>query len=103
MSMKLKLEKRPAKYGAEMGRINVLPSALNADPKLHLEKMDMIDGDYDNGGVYFGKVKGLDMYVAWRERDHTSPLAIRIYVKTVSREQAKEHVLGILPNARFYR
>lgn len=93
--MKLKLEKVDCRYGAPMGRPNILP-ATNAKIKLHLEKMPMVDGDYDSGYCYWGKVKGLDMYVAWVEQ-------VRIYVKTASREDAKAKVRELLPAATFYR
>jgi hypothetical protein len=101
--MKLQLEYITAKYGAQMGRMNRLPANTNANIKLHLERMSMVDGDYDSFGVYWGKVEGKDMYVAWRDLNHTVNQAVRVYVKTATRQEAKEEILAILPNAKFYR
>ena len=103
MSMRLKLEYIPAKYGAQMGRPNHLPVNQNERIKLHLEKIPMVDGDYDSGSVYWGKVDGLDMYVAWRDLNPTVNQAVRVYVKTASRRAAKAEVRELLPFAAFYR
>jgi len=101
MSQKLKLENVSSRYGAPMGRPNVLPANINERVKLHLEKMDMVDGDYDKGGAYWGGGSVEKMYVAWR--GITTDFAVRVYVRGITRDDAKSNVLSELPNAVFYR
>jgi len=97
--MRLKLERVSAKYGAQMGRNNKLPENHNEIIKLRLEKMNMIDGDYDNGGVYWGggTVFG-KMYVAYNGEND-----VQVFVRGRNRQEAKEAVIIHLPNAKFYR
>lgn len=55
-----------SRYGAPMGRRNALP---DGPTKLHLvERVRMVDGDYDPGGAYWGAGFGVaPLYVAWDE------------------------------------
>jgi hypothetical protein len=86
------------KYGAQMGRRNRLPLNHNETIKLRLEKMNMIDGDYDNGGVYWGGGTDKKMYAAYLwDRD------IQVFVRGKNRHEAKAAVITYLPNAKFYR
>ncbi len=103
------------RYGAPMGRQSgVWTSIAGRDEKvgyyndlpfkLHLQKVDFVDGVYDRGGAYWGSPS--DLYVAyclaWIE-DVKRELQVRYYVRAGSREEAKQHVLAYFPNAKFYR
>jgi hypothetical protein len=101
--MKLKLEKMSCKYGAPMGRQNRLPCCTTHSIKLHIERMNLTNGNcYDNGFAYWGS-GDRPMYVAWRDRDHNSVQAVRVYVRGLNREDAKNEVRKVLPNAKFFR
>ena len=101
--MKIKLSYVPAPRGAQMGRRNVVPvTCLKTSPKLHLEKLRWVSGDYDQGGVYWGKTYGmyqnsLDVYHA-----SNAELGIEIFVRAISRKEAKKEVRSFLRKARFY-
>ena len=95
MSMNLILDSGSSKYGAQMGRRNVLPADVNAPIKLRMEKLRWVDGDYDQFGAYWGGGSGDNVYCA-----HTP--ANRVFVRSNSRANAKEKVRAILSKARFF-
>lgn len=82
--------------GAMMGRQNVLPQNPDAPIKLRLEKLPLVDGDYDKKGAYWGYTPGTNIYCAWSGDT-------RIFVRAESRQAAKSAVWGSLPFAHFYR
>lgn len=74
-----------SRYGAPMGRRNVLP---DGPAKLHLERVRMVDGDYDPGGAYWGGGLGTEpLYVAWDEN------GTQLFVRAGNREEAKQRIL----------
>ena len=93
--MELILERVNAKEGAPMGRQNKLPPDPSAPIKLRLHRLTMVDGDYDEGGAYWGG-GGDPIRVAYDE-------TVLIFVRAKTRYAAKAEVLKLLPNARFYR
>lgn len=97
----LKLEKAYSERGARMGRDNQLPDDHEAPIKLHLEALKWVDGDYDQGGAYWGNSGGTSIYCAWR--GDKVEQHVRVFVRASHREQAKKYVLHHLPNAKFYR
>ena len=100
--MKLKLSKGCSKYGAQMGRSNVLPDDKDQSIKLHLVYLPFVDGDYDQGGAYWGYTQGTRIYCAHAGLDDVD---VRVFVRASAwdRNDAKEKVRELLPNARFYR
>jgi hypothetical protein len=60
--------------------------------KVHLRYMPL-NGDYDQGGAYWGWVRGSYMFCAWNEN------GVEVYFRAPSREAAK----ALLPNCTFYR
>ena len=93
-----KLEKLDCSRGSPFGRPNILPTHPNDpnDPiKLQLRKMKMVDGDYDSGSAYWGGGNPC-MYVAYNEA------GVQIFIRGHDREDAKENVRDILPQAKFY-
>ncbi len=95
-SVKLILEKAYSARGSDMGRRDIMPADLRQPIKLQMERLRWVDGDYDQGGAYWGGGNGDDIYCAFTEE-------VRIYVRAVSREHAKAEVRLQLPAARFYR
>lgn len=93
--MDLKLERVSSKYGAPMGRPNALPADPSVKVQLHLRLLDMVDGDYDEGGAYWGG-GGDPIRVAYNED-------VLVFVRTRTRYEAKAAVLKLIPGARFYR
>lgn len=88
------LPKAYSKYGAEMGRRSIIPDNMGS-PKLNMIKLDWVDGDYDFGVAYFGNTGKDNVY--WAKGD-----GYECFVRARSRAEAKEEVLCLIGNARFY-
>lgn len=98
----LRLSKAYSERGADMGRRNQLPDVTDVPVRLRLQKMRMEDGDYDQGGAYWGaniNHKIGDMYAAWGEWG----TQVRVFVRAHDRDEAKAKVLEILPRAVFFQ
>ena len=89
-----KLPNVSCKYGAPMGRRNVLSADPCAAIKLRLVRLRWVDGDYDQGGAYWGNPGRSSIY--WATADQTS-----VFVRAADRTAAKIAVLEVLPNAKF--
>lgn len=99
--MTYKLEQVGGKYGAPQGRADWLPADRTALVKLYLERMRLVDYDYDRGGAYWGgSAEAGDMYVAHQDVGDTT---VRIFMRGKSREDAKANIRKVLPAATFYR
>ena len=96
---KLTLEKGYSRYGAQMGRRDELPSDPEVPVLLHLEALRFEDGDYDQGGAYWGYTPGTLIYCAWTNE----PERVRIWHRAAGREAAKAHVQALVPGAMFFR
>lgn len=92
--------------GAPMGRSDFYPQGTRLDAhKLHLRRVPLVDGGYDQGGAYWGCPASL--WCAWNDAgtvlqaiDNTGTV---IFVRAGDREAAKACIRETLPNARFYR
>lgn len=88
--------------GAAMGRRDAIPDSTAA-PKLHLEKLRWVDGDYDQGGAYWGRgCSGASIYRAEGEADGVDE-QYDIYVRARTRAEAKQAIRLLIPKARFFR
>jgi hypothetical protein len=83
------------KYGAPMGRSSVM---LDEDVKVHLFRVKMVDGDYDDGGAYWGGYPSEPLYCA---RDDAGDFLQ--FHRAPSRDAAKADLQEQYPNLRFYR
>lgn len=90
--------------GAQMGRPNSLPNNPNACIKLNMQKLQWIDYDYDRGGAYWGGGSGDNIYWAYGEESNTGYNfnEVEIFVRAKSRNEAKEKVRELVPNAKFF-
>lgn len=100
--MKLILPNGSSKYGARMGRRNVLPLDINTPIKLQMERLKWVDGDYDQGGAYWGGGSGDNVYCAFAYAPASIDFSTAIFVRAKSRIEAKELVREYLPNCRFF-
>ena len=84
-----------SRNGAPMGRPDRLPDDPQAPIVLHLERLPMVDGDYDAGGAYWGG-PGPDgsMHVAFND-------SAQIFVRAKDIADAQAKVRAVLPNATF--
>lgn len=100
--MKLILSKACSKYGAQMGRRDMLPADPRKPIKLHLQRLPMVDGDYDRGGAYWGcwSREFGGMWAAWGEDEETQ---VQVFTRATTRGGAKNLVLMSIPGAKFYR
>ena len=99
--MKQKLLKVDASRGAPMGRPHVLPRNVFLTGKLYLEQLRWVDGDYDQGGAYWGKDQP-DIHI-YRAHGKLGEVYCEVFVREYNREEAKESVNKILPNVTFWR
>ncbi len=99
--------------GSQMGRRNIL-AADNTQPcKLRLVSMREANRTaYDSGGAYWGcylphlgdKQGGMWRAVGYvNDEDIPAMQPVEVYVRAVTREDAKVKVRALLPAARFYR
>jgi len=121
MPYQLNLPEVSSKFGAPMGRPDLLPDDRERPYLMHLTRIRFEDYDYDSGGAYWG-ASTVKYYNPNDPRATFNPLycaeyddgetLIRIFVRpTVNyylesedwRESAKTEVRRLLPNARFYR
>ena len=98
--MKTELSKVNCKYGAPLGRSNVIPADIETAGKLYLEKLEWVDSAYTYDGTYWGGGLGDNIYCASGE---TATGRIDIFVRAKSRDEAKELVSNLVPTVKFYR
>lgn len=80
--------------GASMGR-----GSFGEEPpaeKVHLVRIRLDRGGYDNGGAYWGQ--GLPLYYAWTDDGEHN-----LWTRAADRNHAVEIVLKRWPSAKFYR
>lgn len=88
------------KYGAPLG-----DSGERGDPdypyKIYLQRIRMVDGDYDPAGTYWGG--GGEPLWGYMEGDAAGLVQVRGFVRAYTRSAAKIYVSKQYPNARFFR
>ena len=95
--------------GSRMGRPNIIPDCVTKmnRVKLRLEKLPLVDSDYDKAGSYWGYTAGTDIYCAWgtplNEITGNPFPPVQIFVRAKTRAEAKGKVREILPSVRFFR
>lgn len=73
--------------GAQMGRRN---QRQGHPERLHLQRVQFVDGDYDTGGAYWGGGRDtLPLWCAFSPDDTTNEEPIMIFVRARNREEAK--------------
>ena len=92
--------------GAKMGRPDIIPVGLNekdAEPvRLHLERLKWVDGDYDQGGAYWGcPGRGMYVYCAWGKWSDNL-VFVQVFVRAIGRKDAKIAVWEKIPLAKFF-
>ena len=78
-----------------MGRPDNIIDA-SASNRFHLYRLKLHDGDYDNGGAYWGG--GGDPL--WHTFDHQGN---ELFCRARNRSEAKNRVRESLPNAKFFK
>ena len=94
MKTKLILENGSSRYGAQMGRPNVLPADKNKSIKLRLERLRFVDLAYDSFGAYWGMPATI--YCAWDDE------GTKVFARAQNRDEAKTKVKQILMGAKFF-
>jgi hypothetical protein len=99
--MKRKLPDVSSREGSQMGRRSVPATDKLFPHKMYLVKLKWVDGDYDEGGAYWGNnCNGASIYWAYGEDDQ---IRFEYFVRAMTRAQAKWYVKKEYPNAKFYR
>lgn len=96
------------RYGAPLGRLEYRPDDWRAAFKLHVRRVPLDKGGYDQGGAYWGL--GDRLYVAYTNGEADAGETVRFFfrVKKLALAgswamDAQACVLRRYPNARFYR
>ena len=90
--------------GSQMGRYSILPPAAlrpKFRSKLCLRRLKFVDEAYDKKGAYWGAPA--NVWCAWGYDAHGMEDDVEYFFRADSREEAKQKVREVLPNARFYR
>lgn len=83
-------------YGAPMGR--AADSITDLIGRVHLRYVPFVDGDYDQGGAYWGGGRDTQpLFCAWDDESHV------VYFRAASREGAKAKLSSKNPAITFYR
>lgn len=91
-----KLTEVSSKFGAQMGRPDRKPD--NDDQRFYLVKLRQVDGDYDQGGAYWGFGRGsLPVY-----RYVPEDLSGECFLRARNRLGAKIQIRRLYPRARFF-
>jgi len=88
--------------GSQMGRGNTIPEDAGQFPcKFHVRKLPLVDGDYDQGGAYWGATHGTDIYQAVFEPHHQ--YRVEIFTRATSPGEAQANIRALVPTATFYK
>jgi hypothetical protein len=81
------------KYGAPMGRGEVLSDLyLNLPVKARCFKVKFVDGDYDDGGCYFGGYPSQPLYCSTKQKGIISDgNGLLLFTRATNRKSAKEN------------
>ena len=85
-----------SKYGAPMGRSDSYPDDRNAAIALEIERLIWVDGDYDQGGCYWGHVEG--DYI-WRFTGSDGENRVEVFIRARTEAEALAKLGEDLPNA----
>ena len=91
-----------SKRGAPMGRRNTLPTDTTESIKFRMIQLNLVDGDYDKGGAYWGYTIDTKIYFA-KGISEIDGIYVEIFTRAANRKEAKFLIREIMPNARFYR
>jgi hypothetical protein len=86
--------------GAPMGRHNLYPLDDRLPIKMRLVKVPFVDGDYDQGGAYWGG-GNIPLWIAWGYDTYGN--LVRVFVRGVDRPAAKLAVIEEINKAKFYK
>lgn len=94
--------------GSQMGRPDSIPNCIRLLPfvKVRMIKLKWVDGDYDQGGAYWGNNGTDHVYCAWA--NVVNPISgsffpfLQIFTRAISRKDAKSQVRAKLSNAKFF-
>lgn len=85
-----------SKYGAPMGRPNHIADS-SAPVIFEVQRLRWIDGDYDQGGAYWGQsVKGVNIFWAYSEESEDE-----LFIRAKDLTEAKSEILETFPAATF--
>ncbi len=88
-----------SKFGAPMGRGNTISDAL-APVEFEIVRLRWVDGDYDEGGAYWGRHTASGEYI-FRATGESEAGPEEVFVRATTLDHAKAQVLAIYPAATF--
>ena len=94
MTPRLTLDQVPCRYGAPMGRADTLPDDLEDEVELFVAQMPLVDGDYDEGGAYWG---GGDHKIGWMFCAYSTDNRIQVFARALTAQLAAAKVYERIP------
>lgn len=88
------------KYGAPFGDAGE-KGVWDYPYKFYLQRIRMVDGDYDLAGTYWGGGRGT--MPLWGYMGEDDEVLVRGFVRAKDRTSAKAYIREYYPNARFYK
>jgi len=88
------LPKACSKYGADMGRSNCIPTT---PCEMVIQQLQWVDGDYDQGGAYWGGPANKGTEYIWWAYDETGEY--EVFVRASDRAMAERGVRELAPLA----
>lgn len=88
-----------SKFGAPMGRSSHIPEIGASPVNLFVQKLEWVDGDYDQGGAYWGAGTSLGD-VWWAHGDFGDDI-VHAFVRGRRLLDAKQAILRLVPTALF--
>lgn len=86
-------------YGSNMGRRS---QAVGKPEKLLLQRLRMIDHDYDTGGAYWGGTEGQPMWACFSDENTDNDPPVMVFVRAYDRKEAwkksKEEIVESNPS-----
>lgn len=86
--------------GSQMGRRDTLPENRHGEITLQIERLKWVDGDYDQGGAYWGNSGGTSIYRARGDMEGEDS-TVELFVRATCLADAKRTIVRTLPNAKF--
>ena len=99
--MKPQLKEVSGPYGAPMGRQGNPQIDPDNPTKWYLTRVYLNPQGYDSGGAYWGT--GRPLYWALQSNPADGETAEELFFREVNRAAAKEHILKLNPNSKFFR
>ena len=90
--------------GAPMGRLHFcIPGWEAVVDRCYLFRVNMVDGDYDDGGAYWGGPPSLPLYCVRNNKRDAAGIYVQLFYRAATRDAAKRMALADHRSLVFFR